>query len=449
MGATTVMTVGFRERERILRVFEAVTGLRMNNAYIRPGGRRPGRPARCGRHGPRGHRRAAPRPARARAAPQREPAPQGPHRRRRLPRPHRLHGAGHHRSRAPRRPACRTTCASRPRTAATRPTTSRSSPAPAATPTTACASASTRCTSRSRSSSSRLDRLQRTEGQPVMVEDKKIAWPAQLAIGGDGQGNSLDHIREIMGTSMESLIHHFKLVTEGFRVPPGPGLRRGRVGQGRARLPHRLRRRHPALPGALPRPELQQPAGRGRDVRGRPGRRRHRRRGLHRPRHGRCRPLMAHDFGLQTASGHLTVSEESKEPYAADVEAQLPRRRRRGHRALPAEALGAAAAAAPRAVGRRLRHRPRHRPVRRAARPHRPRRSPASRRSTRSTSATPTASTPSASAPTRCARSWAATRSGTPCPSTSASATTRPPTTARSPSSASSATRPATTPRSS
>jgi NADH-quinone oxidoreductase subunit D len=34
-------------------------------------------------------------------------------------------------------------------------------------------------------------------------------------------GNSLDHIREIMGSSMESLIHHFKLVTEGFRVPPG------------------------------------------------------------------------------------------------------------------------------------------------------------------------------------------------------------------------------------
>ena len=66
-----------------------------------------------------------------------------------------------------------------------------------------------------------LDRLQRTEGQPVMVEDKKIAWPAQLAIGGDGQGNSLDHIREIMGTSMEALIHHFKLVTEGFRVPAG------------------------------------------------------------------------------------------------------------------------------------------------------------------------------------------------------------------------------------
>jgi NADH-quinone oxidoreductase subunit D len=56
---------------------------------------------------------------------------------------------------------------------------------------------------------------------PVMVEDKKIAWPAQLAIGSDGMGNSLEHIRHIMGQSMEALIHHFKLVTEGFRVPAG------------------------------------------------------------------------------------------------------------------------------------------------------------------------------------------------------------------------------------
>ena len=64
-------------------------------------------------------------------------------------------------------------------------------------------------------------KLQETQGQPVMVADKKIAWPAQLAVGADGMGNSLSHIREIMGTSMESLIHHFKLVTEGFRVPAG------------------------------------------------------------------------------------------------------------------------------------------------------------------------------------------------------------------------------------
>lgn len=63
-----------------------------------------------------------------------------------------------------------------------------------------------------------LDRLQ---PGPVMVEDRKIAWPSQLALGADGLGNSLDHIRTIMATSMEALIHHFKLVTEGFRVPPG------------------------------------------------------------------------------------------------------------------------------------------------------------------------------------------------------------------------------------
>ena len=56
---------------------------------------------------------------------------------------------------------------------------------------------------------------------PVMVADRKIAWPAQLALGGDGLGNSLDHVNYIMADSMEALIHHFKLVTEGFRVPAG------------------------------------------------------------------------------------------------------------------------------------------------------------------------------------------------------------------------------------
>jgi NADH-quinone oxidoreductase subunit D len=66
-----------------------------------------------------------------------------------------------------------------------------------------------------------VDKLEGLSGAPVMVADKKIAWPSQLALGGDGMGNSLDHIRQIMGTSMESLIHHFKLVTEGFRVPAG------------------------------------------------------------------------------------------------------------------------------------------------------------------------------------------------------------------------------------
>lgn len=66
-----------------------------------------------------------------------------------------------------------------------------------------------------------LDLLDASEGEPVMVQDPAIKWPAQLSVSADGQGNSLEHIREIMGQSMESLIHHFKLVTEGFKVPPG------------------------------------------------------------------------------------------------------------------------------------------------------------------------------------------------------------------------------------
>ncbi len=56
---------------------------------------------------------------------------------------------------------------------------------------------------------------------PVMVEDPKIAWPAQLGLGPDGLGNTNEYIQKIMGESMEALIHHFKLVTEGFKVPAG------------------------------------------------------------------------------------------------------------------------------------------------------------------------------------------------------------------------------------
>ncbi|EFQ82276.1 NADH dehydrogenase subunit D [Aeromicrobium marinum DSM 15272] len=66
-----------------------------------------------------------------------------------------------------------------------------------------------------------IDRLEASAGDPVMIGDAKIAWPAQLSVGADGQGNSAEHIRRIMGESMEALIHHFKLVTEGFRVPTG------------------------------------------------------------------------------------------------------------------------------------------------------------------------------------------------------------------------------------
>jgi NADH-quinone oxidoreductase subunit D len=58
-------------------------------------------------------------------------------------------------------------------------------------------------------------------GGPTMVEDKRIAWPSQQELGADGIGNSPDYIRHIMGESMEALINHFKLTTQGFTVPAG------------------------------------------------------------------------------------------------------------------------------------------------------------------------------------------------------------------------------------
>jgi NADH-quinone oxidoreductase subunit D len=68
-----------------------------------------------------------------------------------------------------------------------------------------------------------VDRLagKRPDDDPWMIPDAKIGWPARLSLGPDGIGPSPEHIAHIMGQSMEALIHHFKLVTEGFRVPAG------------------------------------------------------------------------------------------------------------------------------------------------------------------------------------------------------------------------------------
>jgi NADH-quinone oxidoreductase subunit D len=219
LGATTVMTVGFRERERILRVFEAVTGLRMNHAYIRPGGVAQDLPhgavdmvrdvvaeLRTGIH-------------ELELLLNENPLLKG-----------RLVGAGY---------LDLTGCIALGMTGPILRSTGlphdlrKSNPYcgyetyefDVVTRTGADAYERLRVRIDEMYESLRiveqtLSRLQTTPG-PVMVADKKVAWPAQLAIGSDGMGNSLDHIREIMGTSMEALIHHFKLVTEGFRVPPG------------------------------------------------------------------------------------------------------------------------------------------------------------------------------------------------------------------------------------
>jgi NADH-quinone oxidoreductase subunit D len=65
-----------------------------------------------------------------------------------------------------------------------------------------------------------LDRLLAEPG-PVMIEDPKVAWPARLSVGPDGIGNDEGYLRHIMEESMEALIHHFKMVTQGVRVPEG------------------------------------------------------------------------------------------------------------------------------------------------------------------------------------------------------------------------------------
>ena len=99
------------------------------------------------------------------------------------------------------------------------------------------------------------------------TQDKKVTPPPR---------NRIDE-------SMEALIHHFKLYTEGFRVPPGDAYVPVESPRGRERLLHRLGRHGPALPDAHASRQLRQPPGLGADGRGCAGRRHHRHRLDHRP----------------------------------------------------------------------------------------------------------------------------------------------------------------------
>jgi NADH-quinone oxidoreductase subunit D len=63
--------------------------------------------------------------------------------------------------------------------------------------------------------------LDRLEPGRVMIDDPKLAWPADLSVGPDGIGNSEAYVKHIMEESMEALINHFKMVTQGFKVPAG------------------------------------------------------------------------------------------------------------------------------------------------------------------------------------------------------------------------------------
>ena len=220
IGALTVMTIGFRERELVLDLFETITGLRMNHAFIRPGGVAQDLPA------------GALDDIRTFTALMKK----------RLPEyaalcnsnpifKARLEGVGHLDL-----SGCLALGLTGPPLRATGYPWDLRKTQPyggyeeyefdVCTWDTADAYGRFRIRLDEMWESLRIveqcvERLSALEGAPVMVADRKIAWPAQLALGPDGLGNSLDHIKKIMGTSMEALIHHFKLVTEGFRVPPG------------------------------------------------------------------------------------------------------------------------------------------------------------------------------------------------------------------------------------
>jgi hypothetical protein len=117
---------------------------------------------------------------------------------------------------------------------------------------------------------------------------------------------------------MEALIHHFKLVTEGFRVPAGQVYvpiesPRGELGY------HVVSDGGTSRARPRARPQLRQPAGDGGDERGRHDRRRHRRDRLDRPRHGWSRPLMSALPGSPEAAATTGLDDSPVEPAPIDL----------------------------------------------------------------------------------------------------------------------------------
>ena len=214
----------FRERDTILDLFEMVTGPRMHTRYFQAGGlaedippgfyRRVPQVRRVDAEGARRLRGARSTRTRSGSSARRASACSPPTTRSR--------SASRARCCAPR--ASTGTCAATSRTSRTTRSTSTCRSTPTATSTTATRCAWTRCASRRASSRQCLDRLERMEGEPWIADDRKVVLPP----------------REELHTSMESLIHHFKIVTEGYRVPEGEIYVDDRVAARRARLLRRL-----------------------------------------------------------------------------------------------------------------------------------------------------------------------------------------------------------------
>lgn len=203
---------------------------------------------------------------------------------RRVPRPHRLHGARRHRAGAAR---------------------DRAAVGPAQVAA-LLRLRDLRLRGRHRGDRRRLRPLSRSdEGDGGVPEDRRAvrgAAPDGQGPGDDrGQEDRLARAAGHRGGRDGQLApahraHHGHLdggphppLQAGDRGVPGAAWGRSTRRSSAARRARRApgeRRRHPPVPGALPRPVLRQPAGDAGDGGGRHGRRRHRGRGQHRPGHG-------------------------------------------------------------------------------------------------------------------------------------------------------------------
>jgi NADH-quinone oxidoreductase subunit D len=220
IGALTVMTIGFRERELVLDLFELITGLRMNSAFIRPGGVAQDLP-----EGALDELRGFVRLMRTRLPEYAALCNANPIFKARL------EGVGHLDLEG-----CTALGLTGPILRSTGYPWDLRKTQPycgydtydfdVVTWDTCDAYGRFRIRLAEMEESLRIveqciARLEGLHGAPVMVDDPHIGWPAHLSVGPDGLGNSPDYIQHISEESMEALIHHFKLVTEGFTVPAG------------------------------------------------------------------------------------------------------------------------------------------------------------------------------------------------------------------------------------
>ena len=218
LGALSVMIYGFREREYILDIFEMITGLRMNHAYIRPGGVAQDVPEEAIEkireflkimpEAARGVRGCSPA---SRSGSERTKASPcldvtgclalgitGPV----------LRSAGLAWDLRKTMPYCGYE--------------TYEFDVPTATPADVWGRYQVRLAEMRRVAEASSSRRW-TGSSPARSWSPTRRSPGRRSspLGVDGMGNSLEHVAKIMGQSMESLIHHFKLVTEGFRVPAG------------------------------------------------------------------------------------------------------------------------------------------------------------------------------------------------------------------------------------